>query len=797
MKDLPQLPSGDGSQDVAPVDRRGRGYPSRPRYADAYESDFADDAMGGNLLDYWQILRRRKGTLILFTVLGALIGLLISLPQTPIYQARASIEIQSLNENFMNMRDVSPTTSGAGYYRQADIETHVQILQSDSLVKRVVDKLNLGEKPQATYGTGRIAAWRKALGLSPPTWESAHERALAMAAGDLNVRALKDTRIVEVRVNSTDPRLAAAFANTLADEYVQQSRELRWESAQQTGDWLGRQLGGLRVKLEKSEEKLLRYARESGLMFTSDENSVAEERLRQLQAELSQVQADRIGKQSRYEMASAIRAESLPEILDASNLAQYEMNLTGLRRQLADLESAYTPAHPNVKRVQAQIEELETTIGRESKKILERVQNEYETALRREKLLASDYANQSRLVSDQSENSIQYNIFKKEVEANRQLHDGLLQKVKEAGVASAMTASNIRLVDPASPSASPYKPNHFLNSAMGLLAGVFLGVVFVLVREHVDRTLKRPGDTPFYLKAPELGVIPASAADSASAAPKRRKKVLLKVRLGNGSRRHKAASNERSLQPAKEALLNSVELATLERGPSLQAECFRATLTSILFAGQNGARPRVIVITSPLPKEGKTTVVSNIAIALAEINRPVLVIDADMRKPRMHEIFDIPNTWGLSDLLTSKNSLNGCPREALARETEIPDLYVLPSGPRTRSISNLLHSPRTPELLERVRNEFDTVLIDTPPMLQLADARVLGQVADAVILVVRAGQTTRDAAKTAAARFDEDGTLVLGTILNAWNPSAGGYGYYDDYYAYQKYYSKTDRTVDG
>ena len=316
------------------------------------------------------------------------------------------------------------------------------------------------------------------------------------------------------------------------------------------------------------------------------------------------------------------------------------------------------------------------------------------------------------------------------------------------------------------------------------------------MREQVDRTLKRPGDTPFYLEVPELGVIPASAADSASAAPKRRKKVSIKFRLGNGSRRPKTASNERSLQPVKESLLNSVELVTWQRKPSLQSECFRATLTSILFAGQNGDRPRIIVITSPLPAEGKTTVVSNIAIALAEINRPVLVIDADMRKPRLHEIFGIPNTWGLSDLLAGRNSLNGCPREAFARETEIPDLYVLPSGPGIRSISNLLHSPRAPELLERVRKEFDTVLIDTPPMMQIADARVLGQIADAVILVVRAGQTTRDSAKTAAARFDEDGTLVLGTVLNAWNPSASGYGYYDDYYAYQKYYSKTDRTVD-
>ena len=796
MKEPAQLPSSDGNQELAPSDRRARGYPSRLRYADAYESDLADDATDGNLLYYWHVIRRRKGTIILFIVLGTLLGLLISLPQTPIYQASASIEIQGINENFMNLREVSPTIQGSSRYSQSDLDTHVEILQSRILLKKVVDRLELQEKPEVLFGAGRLAAWRKALGLSPQTPESAYKQALAMAARDLSAHVQRGTRIIEIRADSTDRRMAADFVNSLADEYVRHSLETRWQATQRTGDWLSRQLEDLRIKLEKAEEKLQRYARGSGLMFTSGHQSVAEERLRQLQAGLSQAQANRIAQQSRYEMARASPQDSLPEILDADNLGQHQMTLAELRRQLAELGSTYTPAHPKIKRVQAQIEEIQTTIGRETNKILARIGNEYETALRREKLLAADYANQARLVSDQSEKSIQYNILKKEVEANRQLHDGLLQKVKEAGVASAMNATNIQPVDPATVPEFPYKPNHFLNSAMGLLAGTFLGIVFVMVRENTDRTLKQPGDTSLYLDTPELGVIPSRAAGSASAAPRRRKKVSIKLRLGNGSPRQQTTSNEGSLQPDKLSSLDSTELVTLQRKPSLQAECFRATLTSILFARRNGDRPRVIVITSPLPGEGKTTVTTNLAIALAEINRRVLIIDADMRKPRVNDVFDIPNTWGLSDLLAGRNSLNDCPPEAFARETEITDLYVLPSGPGTHSISNLLHSPRTQELLERVRKEFDTVLIDTPPMMQIADARVLGKIADAVILVVRAGQTTRDAAKTAVARFDEDGTPVLGTVLNAWNPSASRYGYYDDYYAYEKYYSKTDRTQD-
>ena len=220
---------------------------------------------------------------------------------------------------------------------------------------------------------------------------------------------------------------------------------------------------------------------------------------------------------------------------------------------------------------------------------------------------------------------------------------------------------------------------------------------------------------------------------------------------------------------------------------SLVAESYRAALTSILLSSQNGNRPRAIVFTSAGPGEGKTTTVTNLGIALAETNRRVLLIDADMRKPRLHDIFNLPNTWGLSDLLREKAPIETLPREALARETGIPGLFVLTSGPATVSISNLLYSSRTAELLRRFRQEYYAVLIDTPPMMQLADARILGRLADAAILVLGCGRTTRDAAKAAKQRLSADGIRLLGTILNRWNPksasSYGVYGYYDGYYA--------------
>jgi capsular exopolysaccharide synthesis family protein len=233
---------------------------------------------------------------------------------------------------------------------------------------------------------------------------------------------------------------------------------------------------------------------------------------------------------------------------------------------------------------------------------------------------------------------------------------------------------------------------------------------------------------------------------------------------------------------------NRVEMISWRQRNSMLAESFRTTLTSILFSRRNGDRPRVLVLTSPSPQEGKTTVVCNLGISLADLNQTVLLIDGDMRRPRLHSLFSIKNDCGLSDVLREKTPLDRSVLESLFVPTSIPGLYVLPSGSSRRNAAGLLHSPRLPELLALVRQEFDTVIFDTPPIVNIADARVVARVGDAVILVVRSGVTTRDAALLAVGRFVEDGIPLLGTILNFWNPKSPGYSYYGQYYSKYHYY---------
>ena len=340
------------------------------------------------------------------------------------------------------------------------------------------------------------------------------ETQLKQAAKSMKVRAAGQTRIIELLVDSTDPRLAAAFANTITNEFIEQNMEARWQMSQRTGDWLSRQLDDMRLKLERSEDALQAYARQTGLMFTSEKTNVSDDKLKQLQEELSRAQADRMIKQSRYELTRSATPDTLPDVLNDSNLRDVQTKLTDLRRQEAELSTTYKADYTKVKKIQAQIASLETALETERAAILSRIRNEYDEAQRREKLLAAAYGSQAQVVTHDSEKEIQYNILKREVESNRQLYEAMLQRVKESAIASAMKASNVRVVDAAKTPKKPYKPDMPMNAGLGLLAGGFLGIAFVIMRERANRTLQQPGDAPFLLNVPELGAIPNARASS-------------------------------------------------------------------------------------------------------------------------------------------------------------------------------------------------------------------------------------------------------------------------------------------
>jgi capsular exopolysaccharide synthesis family protein len=750
IKTLPSLPA--GSQLLPPTYIPAKWIPA----------DTIDENPSFSLLDYWDAIRRYKFVVLAFVLVGAIGALLLSFLQTPMFRAHTSLEVEDLNENFQNLKDADPTAAQAPA-AESYFQTQVKILQSREMIDLVIDKLNLMQRmaPHKHFWS----AWIHRNSGPDPALQ--RQQVVDAVQKSLTVQAWGEARTAEIFYDSADPRLASDVANTLVQTFIDESREIRWNSTQNTAEWLTAHLRELSKNLESSENRLQEFARSTGIILSSErqdvaEHNVSEDRLKQIQEELSRAQADRTQKQAEYETIKSTPIESLSPTLNNPALQNYLVKMADLKSQLANLSATYTPEHYKVRQVQAQIADLQKAIDTERAGILRHTRDDYQAAQKREDMLAAAYSQQAKSVSDMAGKTIQYENLQHEVSTNRELYDALLLRIKQAGLAAAMRSSNVVVVDKAQPPVLPYRPNFPMNTALGLLTGLFVGVGFVLVRDRFNRNIEAPGISQAYLRLPELGVIPAAKLASHRFAwfpPSTKVPLRLKARGQNGT---------------------SQEHATL-------AEAYRATLTSILLPTVNGEGPRVLVLTSPDPGAGKTTVTSNLGMATAEIGRRVLLVDADLRRPRLHRLFEIPNSFGLTDILRITTPLEEIPVSQLVRQTKIPGLCLVPSGPTTDGLSSLLYSPRLTEFLQRVAKEFDLVLIDAPPMLHFADARVLGRHSDGVILVLRSGQTKRDAAMLARQRFDEDGTCVLGTILNSWDLKSfrSPYAYaYSDAYKY-------------
>lgn len=715
---------------------------SRPEYTAEQQT--------GSLLDYWQAIRKSKLTLLAFGVVGLAVGIGASLSQSKMYRASTSIEIQDAKDDNLATKILSPQPDARSTDTQSDIQTPIKILQSRSLIDRALDKTHITSLADLDAGSSESLPGLKLFHSSAaePNRDALFEKVVK----NLKVSAVSETRIVEISYEATNPGIAAGFANALTAEFIAQNEEAHGQMNRKTTQWLVSQLDELRGKLQQSQDALQAYARKEGLIYTGAEQSISADALRGLQSEVSRAQADRVEKQSRFEVARTATPESVPEILNDSNLKAMETNLTDLRKQEAEMGVTFKPDYVKAKRLRAEISSLESDLQTKRAAIISRLDNELQESRRREQLIESAYARQSRVVVDDSQKSIQYDMLKHDVDTNRQIYQLMLQRVKESGIASALKAANVRVIDPATPPQHPYKPKLPMNAAAGLMAGLMLGIAGVIIRSKADESLQEPGDAGLLLGIPELGVIPAGNAEL------------------SGLSRLKAA-----YLPGKGVKDPNQQIAL----SPMVADSFRAVLASILFAGAR-QRQRVLVVTSASPGEGKTTTSSNLAVTLAKMGRKVLLIDGDIRSPRLHSIFGLRNSTGLTTALT-QIAINESLTDTFIQETGVSNLHVLTSGPAIQAGADLMFSRLMPGLIAGYREQYDMVLIDTPPMLVMPDARALGRVADAVVLIARAGKTTRSAIQAAYRRFVEDRTPVLGVVLNSWNAKMSPHKYYSSY----------------
>src|SRR5580692_8308752 len=718
--------------------------------------------------DYVRVLMKRKWTVLACLVTIFSVVAIASLKMTPVYEASGSIAINKPDSSLGNFNN-SPTFN-LDYYDPTELETEVKILQSDLLAVQVIKDSGLDHQAESA---GKAAPLPSAVDLAPDPFQADPSRTsglLASFRGNLKVTLAPNTHIVEVRFRSPDKDMAAKVVNTLMTDYTENNFKSRFDSTMQAEDWLSKQLVDLQMKVESSQEKLVRYQKEHEILGIDEKQNITTAKLDELNKALTAAESERMGKESVYRLVQSGDADTVASAstaLEAAGTGTQSAStlLEGLRTkeadlriQAAELNTQFGPSYPKLAQLNNQLKEIDAQILLETRKVAGKIRGQYLAAVQRETMLHDALEKQKQEENKLNESAIQYSILKRDLESYRTLYEGLMEKMKEAGVSAGLKSNNFRIVDVARIPTSPIEPNIPRNLAFAFMLGLTSGVGLAFLLEGLDNTVRTTEQAQMISGLPPLGMIP----------------------LGSRTAREGANAKRMVIATSKEA----VELVTQVRPQSQMAESYRALRTSLLLSNL-GAPPKVIMITSALPQEGKTTTSINCAVVLAQKNVRVLLIDADLRRPSIHKTLGMGPRSGLSSVLTGSATL----KQTITTSSILPNLWVLPAGTPPPNPAELLASANMRDLLEELRGQYDHIVIDTPPTLSVTDAVVLSPRADAVILVIRSGQTTKQALRRSRDILAQVNAKVSGVLLNAVDLSSPDYYYYYEYQSkYSRYY---------
>lgn len=697
---------------------------------------------------YFQILRKRLWTVLTVTFVLATGAAIISFKMLPVYEATARVAVEAEAPQIQSLSDMSrqlPTDD-------AFLLTQVNVLRSDNLAWRTIQQLRLGEIPEFALP----AKVKKAHGVDASV--AAQSRLIEVFRKHLRVELVRFSRMIEVSFESWDPQLAAKVANAMVANYAEYNFHMRYDATRQASEWMEQQLDELKAKVEKSQKAMVDYERDNAIVNISEKQTVAEQRLADLSKDLTNAQSDRMGKESLYE---SVRSNESQVALIAQNelLQRLEEKNADLKAQYVDALGQSGPNFPKVVRLRDQVNEIQSIIDRERKRILARARNDYQASVGREKLLSLAVAKEKADVGKLSQLLIEHNLLKREFETNQQLYADLLRRLKDATVSAGLKATNVQVVDQALVPAVAVRPKRLLNIFLGLAAGLLLGVVLAFVQEGMDNSVKTVEDIERLIGTPALAVVPAANPISPRS-----------FWLRSGKDESPAPGGD-------------VALVVLQNPTSAMAESYRTLRTAILLSSAPHP-PQALLVTSAQPGEGKSCTCLNLALGLAQRGNPVLIIDADMRRPAIGPRLSLPQEKGLSTFLSGAHGLD----MALCQVESVPNLWAIPSGPRPPNPAELLSSSSMEKLLQAMRQRFAHVVVDSPPLLWVTDATILSALVDGVVLVAESGVTARGALLRAQRILQNSGAKILGTVLNKMDLRHDGYyGYYSGSY-YRGYY---------
>jgi succinoglycan biosynthesis transport protein ExoP len=768
-----------------------RGFPSSAPEAKRLTATEHPNDLDVDLHGVLQAILRRRIWIHVWTATMIAAAALVCLFMTPQYKAESKLQI--LKQDTSGLSLSSGNTSFDASTDPLDfnmtLQTQLGVLESDTLAWQVMRDLKLVDAKDVSanrpLADAAVISQLSKSGDAAPDKHAA--RALKKFKSNLKVSAIPGTRLISVSYTHPDPKMAAKIVNQLVSDFVEYNFQVRYDATAKATDWLRRQLVDLKSQVEKSQERAVQLQRESGIFGEDEHHNIVLTRLEQLNNEVTSAEADRVVKENVYKLSRS----GNPELVAGMIGAQPERSrpeganpaalLTNLRQQEATLDSEYAqasakygPAYPRLIQIKEKLNSVRSSIAVELGKVAERAKNDYELAASREAAARKAFTDQKAVAAEMNDKATNFLIAKREAESNRVLYEHLLEKLNEAGVLAGLRSSALHVLDPAQVPTLPARPNVPLYLGLGVLAGLFLGLVSVFVVEAMDHTVRDVGKIETTTYVPVLGVIP-----DARLVPKTGLKHLLKASMPDPS------------EAAQPALLSSLHNAAV-------AEAFRTVRTSLLLSPPD-APSKVLVVTSGMPQEGKSFVSLNLAVAFAHNDCKVLLVDADLRCGTLSSVLEARAGIGLSDILrklrnpgsdlTANQILCGdlCASSPYRQIGDVPGLTFMPAGDCPHHASELLGSQQMSALIEYWRKHFDYVLIDTPPAVPVTDAVVLSRKVDAVIVAVRFAVTSQPCIVRTIRLFRDVQAARIGVLVNAMDVRSPEYYQYSGFPGAEQY----------